>query len=155
MPDNAAAAIRYFERGWVPIVVPYGKKSPATEGWQHIKWDSAEAVRHAFTAPGNIGLLLGAPSNGLVDVDLDCPEALTLAPHVLPSTGLVSGREHNPQSHWWYVIDPPAIRTTKFQYVANGTSEKTTLVELRATGGQTVVPPSQHPDGDAYVWGRV
>jgi hypothetical protein len=55
------------------------------------------------------------------------------------------------------VIDPATTRTVKFQYVdGNGTDggspEKTTVVELRATGGQTVVPPSQHPDGDAYVW---
>jgi putative DNA primase/helicase len=31
---------------------------------------------------------------------------------------------------------------------------KGTLVEFRATGGQTVVPPSVHPSGEAYEWDR-
>src|SRR5690606_24265276 len=26
------------------------------------------------------------------------------------------------------------------------------LVEVRSTGGQTVLPPSIHPDGDRYLW---
>jgi len=33
-----------------------------------------------------------------------------------------------------------------------GRCAKPKLIELRATGRQTVVAPSKHPDGDVYVW---
>ena len=36
---------------------------------------------------GNIGLLTGSASNGLVDVDFDSPEAIWFATILLPATG--------------------------------------------------------------------
>jgi hypothetical protein len=47
------------------------------------------------------------------------------------------------------VSDPPAKASEKF---TDFDSEHTCLVELRSTGGQTVVPPSIHPSGEAIVW---
>src|SRR3546814_18533812 len=32
------------------------------------------------------------------------------------------------------------------------TRDDRTLVELRSTGGQTVIAPSIHPDGERYAW---
>jgi hypothetical protein len=37
-------------------------------------------------------VILGPPSSGLTDIDLDCPEAIGLASYFLPRTGAVFGR---------------------------------------------------------------
>jgi|SRR5215471_16982880 len=44
-------------------------------------------------------------SAGLVDVDLDCEEAIELAPLYLPETGAIFGRKSAPKSHWLYIAD--------------------------------------------------
>lgn len=46
----------------------------------------------------NLGVLLGEPSGGLVDIDLDIPEAALIAEVVWPS-GPTFGRKNNPKSH--------------------------------------------------------
>src|SRR3712207_7059016 len=91
-----------------------------------------------------VGILLGDPSGGLVDVDLDAKEAGKVAGRFLPPT-LTSGRESSPHSHWWYVS--PGAKTTRFKDV-NGE----VLVEVRSTGAQTIVAPSVHPSGERVVW---
>ena len=77
------------------------------------------------------------------DIDLDSVEAVRAAPHLLPPTGMVSGRTSSPQSHWWYRCDPPPKGAgykdpTGRQVGRHGTL----LLELRSTGSFTVCPPS-------------
>ena len=76
------AARAYLNHGYQPVPVPPGQKGPILIGWQRLRLTVDELPAH-FNGRGNIGLLLGAPSAGLVDVDLDCPEALELAPQYL------------------------------------------------------------------------
>ena len=61
-------------------------------------WSSYRLRRADITAVFadgcNAGVLLGEASRGLVDVDLDCPEAVRWAPVVLPAT-LAFGRASN------------------------------------------------------------
>src|SRR5215475_3888343 len=144
------AACQYLARHWQPLPI-FNGKDPSFSDWQHFQCTVEDVDQH-FTSGGNIGLLLGDPSEGLVDVDLDSAEAVAMAPALLPATALLSGREGNPHSHYWYLVDPPTVRTMKFQYRLKGSPDKLTIVELRATGGQTVVAPSRHPDGDHYLW---
>src|SRR5262249_28086925 len=92
--------------------------------------------------------LTGAPSNGLIDVDLDCLEAVRAAPLLLPQTGWVSGRAGMPRSHWWYLVDDPQAKASTPYKGLNGSM----LVELRGTRGATVVPPSVHESGEDVVW---
>ncbi|HZN10504.1 MAG TPA: DUF3987 domain-containing protein, partial [Blastocatellia bacterium] len=97
------------------------------------------------------GLLLGSASGSLVNVDLDCAEARRLAPHILPATPMRSGRKSAPDSHLWYVADIPA--TVQFRDPELKSDDtRAMLVELRSTGGQTVVAPSIHPCGEVYEW---
>ncbi len=72
------AANRYLAQGWTPIPVPAGEKAPMRKGWQNVRPAASELPR-LFNGHGNIGLLLSAPSQGLVDVDLDSAEALQVA----------------------------------------------------------------------------
>ena len=140
-PNACPCRIQYQREEGMPT------KGPTEEGWQN-KRLSENAIITAFHISDNIGLLLGEQSAWLVDVDLDSSEAITLAPEFLPKTGMVSGRTGKPYSHYWY--SAPETITKKFQYQAERGSA--TLLELRSTGGQTVVPPSAHPLGGNYFW---
>ena len=75
---------------------------------------------------------------------------------------MIHGRHGKPRSHYWYTVaDPPPKAAAKFKdpdkafYKGDGPQDddaKVLLLELRSTGGQTVVPPSVHPTGEALVW---
>jgi hypothetical protein len=70
---------------------------------QHYDSDPAD-----FSEEDNTGIVLGEASGGLVDVDLDQPEAVIAARNVLPP-GVVFGRRSSPGSHHLYaVMDPGA-----------------------------------------------
>lgn len=143
----------YRERGWAPIPLGQRSKSPLAKKWtQQVADDDTQW-------PGNIGVRLGAPSAGLVDVDLDCEEARLLAPVVLPPTGAVFGRPSAPHAHWLYDCgeSAPDAASTGSRFSAGagdaGQGQKP-LLEIRSTGGQTMFPPSTHPAGEQVDWER-
>jgi hypothetical protein len=137
------AAWWYLARGYAVIPVPAGTKVPVLKGWTDLRLSDADLPGH-FNGTGNIGVLLGEPSGWLVDIDLDCEEAITLAPQFLPPTGAMTGRPGKPASHWWYICE--GARTRKHQDPVS----KKMIVETRSTGAQTVVGPSIHPCGESY-----
>ncbi|MCA1791970.1 MAG: AAA family ATPase [Thioalkalivibrio sp.] len=147
--STAQAAI---ERGWAPLPIPLGSKAPRIKDWPTLRFDSTVQLAEHFE-DRNVGLILGAASGGLVDVDLDCPEALALAPMLLPHTPMRHGRPSSPESHFWYQVDRP-VSTERFQDPTPGaaTEGRGVLVELRGTGGQTLIPPSVHPCGERLSW---
>lgn len=145
-----AAATRYLCEGYAAIPVPVGKKGPQLPAWQEMRLGIGDLDRH-FGTGGNVGLLTGAPSHGLIDVDLDSPEARQLAPLFLPPTDRVCGRPGSPSSHWFYRCDPPP-EPAKFADPIKRPDGRSMLVELRSTGQQTIVPPSLHPSGELVVW---
>lgn len=116
--------------------------------WRH----SIEAVdlAHHFGNGANIGVILGPRSGELVDVDLDCDEALMIARKYLPPTAAIFGRPAKPQSHWLYVARGAVSES--FADPADGGM----LVELRAAGvdggaHQTIFPPSL-AGGEIRAW---
>ncbi|HKY51707.1 MAG TPA: phage/plasmid primase, P4 family, partial [Candidatus Limnocylindria bacterium] len=124
----------YVAAGWKLVRIPPLAKGPTDKGWPAIEY-----TPESFAPGDNTGVKLGAPSGGLVDVDLDCDEAVRLAEFFLPST-CTFGHASKRRSHWLYVCP---IKTHK---------PARTHVELRSTGLQTVVPPSIHPSGEAIEW---
>jgi hypothetical protein len=135
--DSQAAAREYEKRGWRVLPVKARSKRP-----RHANWQRGIRTARDVDPAGNVGVLLGEPSNGLVDVDLDTPEARELAREFLPLTDARFGRASSPESHWLYRVRDPG----KTRKLAGG-------VELRSTGGQTVFPPSLHPSGERVEWG--
>jgi Bifunctional DNA primase/polymerase, N-terminal len=86
-------ALDYIRRGWNPLPVTFrGKEPQGDTGWQTRIIDAASAPRFFNANPLNIGVLLGPTSHGLTDVDLDCAEAIAIAPYILPPTGAIFGR---------------------------------------------------------------
>src|SRR5262249_16490009 len=92
---------QYLDSGMIPLPVPKGSKNPGRTGWQKERV-TKEELPEKFRNGSNVGLLLGDPSNDLIDVDLDTPEAVFLAPYILPKTEMVSGRPSSRDSHLWY-----------------------------------------------------
>ncbi len=98
------AARAYTRRGWAVIPLAPGTKRPIEDHWPHVRLTEA-TVTSAFSghhSHTHVGMLGGAASGGLVDVDCDVPEATAA---LLPATGLVHGRPGKPTSHSWYVVD--------------------------------------------------
>jgi hypothetical protein len=150
-PDAGAAvreaAAEYVKRGFAPVPVPYQEKRPVLPGWQKLRLTPADVPRYFNGQPQNIGLLLGI--NGLVDIDLDCPEAVAAARELLPETPFRYGRPSKPASHAMFACEPVPV-TKQYKCPVSGAS----LVELRGlsrkgeTGAQSLVPPSCHPSGE-------
>src|SRR5262249_37055652 len=150
-PSDVRGAFRYYMAAGIhTIPLPARSKRPALNGWPELRLDEADLDTHLPEGQEHsIGALLGEPSGGLVDVDLDTAEAITAAPFLLPPTGRISGRQSKPRSHWWYfAVTSPAKASEEYKDL-----DGEILVELRSTGGQTVLPPSLHPDsGERTVW---
>ena len=71
--------------------------------------------------------------NNIVDIDLDCKEAIQLAKYFLPVTNFKYGRESNPTSHWLYrVIDLTKKHTRKWFEFEDPNINKATVAEIRA-----------------------
>lgn len=119
-------------------------KKPVEVGWQNrsVQFDALGAIPDDI----NVGVLTGTPSGGLVDIDLDGPRTIEAGALILPFTGMITGRDSRPSSHWFYLIEGSAKSVT-LKHPATGQ----TLIEFRGDGCQTMMPPSIHPDDGETV----
>src|SRR3954451_5714587 len=140
----------YVRRGWRIVPIPAGEKGPRIAGWQTLAIGLADAHRY-FAEGCNVGVMLGPVSGELVDIDLDCSEALALADIYLPPTGAQFGRASKPRAHGLYIALGAVYES--FADPLDGT----TLLELRAAGRdggahQTMFPRSLHPSTERVEW---
>ena len=150
----ANAALAYAKRGWKPVPVSRKSKKPIGSGWQQRPFDPVQFNGNAQ----NIGIQFGAVSGGLVDVDLDCTDAIGLAPEFLPRTGAIFGRRSKPCSHHLYITD---LHSTEKRAVIPFAEHQDgrqgpMIVELRigadSKGAVTTFPPSMHVTGELVQW---
>jgi hypothetical protein len=140
--NGLQTALAWLNRGISPVpLVPNSKRPSGGAGWNKVKITEPMIVDY-FRKTSNVGGLWGKPSDWLVDIDIDCNEACQLAPMLLPET-LIYGRGLRPSSH--YIYRCRNVSNMKFR-----SREFATLIEIRSTGSQSVLPPSRHPDGDTY-----
>jgi Bifunctional DNA primase/polymerase, N-terminal len=143
--DTREAARLYIEAGFAVLPVPRREKAPVISGWPTLRLVSDD-VENYFQPKDNIAVLNGEPSGNRPEIDLDSDAARRLA-SALPPTGLVWGHGSAPRSHFSYSVDPPPSPSSKkFVDPTNGE----TVLEIRSTGGITIVPPSIHPTGERY-----
>jgi hypothetical protein len=150
-----ARAREFLGLGLMPIPVPSCSKNPNRKGWPDERVDQASVAVRFPDLPDacNIGILLGDPSAGAVDIDLDAVEARALAVHFLRPTRTF-GRASSPGSHRLYRC-LPCVSSAKFAAPADGNGhakERAMLVELRSNGCQTISPGSIHPSGERVEW---
>lgn len=143
--QTIAQASRYLGQGYAPIPVEYQGKKPLLPKWQHLTLCEKDLADHFGSVPQNIGIVLGARSNGLIDLDIDDDLALKLAPAFLPATEMVFGRSSRRHSHWLY---RSAVTKTKKFTDENGA----VIVEIRGDGAQTVFPGSVHASGEQITF---
>ena len=156
-PETNASTLEwcqyYKSQGWEVIPVPPGQKDPIISDWPNLRIAENDLPNY-FENQSNIGVLLGEAPDGLIDVDLDCNEALALASTYLPDTDLVHGRRSKPNSHWYYKVESP-LKYKKFTDPDSPDPKRSTIVEIRTgPGHQTIVPPSIHPSGEQLYWSR-
>ncbi len=152
--ERRAAIAHYIGLGLRVVPVPLLKKGPVIKGWPHLVVESDDIVTY-FADPSNVGVVMGATSGNLIDLDLDCAEAIELAADFLPPTWTF-GRCSRPRSHWLYLV-PNGVESRTFVDVPDAGSKAATLLEIRAGLGaqhrlQTIFPPSVHPSGEFVEW---
>lgn len=169
--DPAGAARAYDALGLRPIFLHPGEKSPAMKDWTEYPAERVVAQLEA-TPEANLGIMLGDPSGGLIDLDWDSRLAKVIGPRVaerLIGPTAVFGRAGKPAGHCLYLCaDAESGRTLPFALKGRALDEalppkpeeagskrrSAMIAEVRATGGQTVFPPSVFADGDRVVWHR-
>lgn len=118
-----------------------GKKAQSPK-WQE---STPESVNPSTWPIGNnVGVLWGAPSGWIVDIDLDREDAVQLAPEYLPPT-LTYGRASRRRSHWLFHC--VGARNQTFEGV-----DGAMIVEVRASKHQTMFVGSTHPSGEVVEW---
>jgi len=133
---------------WRFCNIPRGQKGPRSAGWQRMP-----LLLTDIDPAGNVGVLLGPSSGGLCALDFDGTTAWSwFQEHFdieIPATVMwASGKTDRcqmafrvPEAYW------DALKTLK---IATGDHEG---FEFRWTGGQSVLPPSLHPDTQKeYFW---
>jgi DNA polymerase-1 len=142
----AGHARQLLDQSFVPVPNRARTKKPCVDEWVQLR-------RVGYDLDGlfpdntdrNIGVLNGEPSAGFVDIDLDCKEARAAAPHLLPRTDMVWGRQSAPNSHYGYRVGNPPRKTADSFDDPTLPDDQGHLLEIRSTGGQTIVPPSIAP----------
>jgi hypothetical protein len=141
-----------IREGIRPVPIQYKQKKPTIDRWPSLVITEENIGDYFNGSPMNVGAILGLPSGGLQDIDLDCVEALKVAPALLPATRTF-GRASKPTSHYFYRAPDLAGEGTK-QFQDPFT--KSMLVELRSSsptaGQQTVLPGSVHESGEPIQW---
>jgi hypothetical protein len=149
------AALDLHQRGIWPVQVQYRAKAPTVKDWPQQRL-AANDIPLAFAGRCNLGAILGEPSTHLVDIDLDWPEAAALAPQLLPQSWQFGRRDNGGAFLLTHILlHCPGIETVKYRApaaLAGGTEKNRTIIEIRSTGAQTVMPPSVHPSGAVLEW---
>ena len=143
------AITELIANGFCPIPVPFGQKRPNAVAWNSIRV-TRDSIPKFFPSQSNVGIILGDPSGGAVDIDIDSQAARIAADVFLPETNAVYGRTSNRRSHRLYCPDQD-MRYQKF-----GLSN--TLIEIRTStdvngaikAHQSLVPPSFHGGSKEY-----
>lgn len=160
--DAAQAALDYDARGWKLVQVPFREKAAKGNGWQN-----ASPRPDTFKATFNIGVQLGPKSGGLVDIDLDCPQAMRLADEFFPELRAAAFGRYRPDGS--HVLghrlvlcsDIPEAEAKAHAYGFKKVDEqaalallglpKSVVLEVRAGKGYTGFPPSFYGE-DRLLW---
>ncbi|KFI58320.1 AAA family ATPase [Bifidobacterium cuniculi] len=146
----------YRLRGFSPVPIRPGRKTPAAPKWQHAaEWTPADyeriAVKYSQCGVGLVGgefIALDVDAAADHKKDADGVTAFAWLQHdlgALPPTYTNTARgKDSPARHWLYRI-PAAYKGMKAHSPAAG-------IDIREKGGQICVWPTMHPTGRQYVW---
>jgi Bifunctional DNA primase/polymerase, N-terminal len=164
------AAYNYAEQGLPPIPIKRGTKKAAIDNWQNRNLPLEEFPQYwGGNTPCGLALPLGGRSKGLIDIDLDWPEARALADELDFIYGrlLAFGRKGSLRAHRLAfckeALELDQCRTLAFAIPGNiakklGLTEEehaANVLELRGNNSYTIFPPSIHTSGERIEWDDV
>lgn len=144
---NSYPLLRWLEtQGATFVKLSKGKKTPFEKNWTQSPHTLAEILPH-IEAGGNLGLLCGAPSGGIVALDLDqnFTDFLTAFPTLADAPRII--RPDAPERGKVLVKVVGAIPAAK-RWKPIPTEPP--RAEFLSTGTQALVPPSIHPSGTPF-----
>ena len=162
-PDNILKAALQLDGQYVPewleaqggrfcMVTPWddkhdspGKK-PIGSGWQDRPLTWAQVKPHVVNHGGNVGLICGRHSGGLIllDIDENLPGFLTSFPQFEAYPRIERGHPEKGK----FVIRLTGEYTGQKKF--KKTPQDRPHTEILVTGNQGVIPPSIHPEGGRY-----
>jgi hypothetical protein len=123
-------------------LIPTRSKAPRYAGWQHVGKTTAEAQAHA-QAGGNVGLLCGSYSGGLIVIDADkAAPALEAAFPILTQT-VKTWRADAPDRAKWIIRVDGALPSSKKDHDAG----LEILADVSSGGGSNAVVAGVHDKG--------
>jgi putative DNA primase/helicase len=124
-----------------------GQKRPINNNWQTDNKSLEEVLDAYENKQTNIGLVLGSTS-GVMDIDCDSHEAVIVTRHFVDGyLGHFTRCDYS--AHYLFLCEQGG------KTVRLADTEGNTLVELRGNSGQTMVPPSIHPDGQHLAYAEL
>jgi hypothetical protein len=135
----------------VLLPIPKGEKGPKFNGWNKTTYEDTQTdtykqwLKLAVERGGNLGILLGPNSGGLVAIDFDEDSELERFLEIYPwATGTMKSRGKHYQL--WFIMEGkyPAERVVLKKV------EKKPTVEFRGGGGLQSVVWGEHPDKMRY-----
>jgi len=149
-PGRESIALAYLSVGMavIPLSAPNAKsdgKSPLIPKWQAFSRDMP-TVDHVISwwaryPRANMGCVCGRASGFFVlDVDGDQGEESMLLRDMPHTPRVKTGRGY----HYYFSMEPPLKLKNAKGFLPG--------LDIRADGGQVVVPPSKHKNGQKYIW---
>jgi P4 family phage/plasmid primase-like protien len=134
----------------VLLPIPRGSKAPKIRNWQRKTLaDMADPAYLRSLETGNIGVLQGAPSNGLCSIDIDADEHVAhffeLNPRLTETLQTKGQRGLN----LWVRVEDECPKLTPLELDSSEGGETVNWGEWRGTGGHTVIM-GKHPSGSNY-----
>lgn len=140
------SAEKLWGNGIQPVMVKPLSKKPMHVGWLENFLDIRDIIKEIKAYPdANIGGVLGAISNRVMDFDVDERNAIDIAQRIMPPTSMVFGRPTAPKSHLEYRVFPDDLCVSvEYRHPTDGRM----IAELRGNSRMTVFPPSIHESGE-------
>lgn len=149
---------KLYKLGLSPIPLVTGKKRPLEDGWQKFcvtqpDQDKVDEWRGSHGLE-QIGLCLGTevqPGLHLIAIDIDAEDVLEDVKHAV---GKIGPAKRGAKGLTIFALAPNTVINQKIKRRdAMGKAERAPSVEILATGSQTVIPPSIHPETyKPYEW---
>ncbi len=127
----------------VLLPVSRGRKGPDFDGWQNVSLARMQDPEYLakFNNGGNVGVLLGKPSDGLCTIDLDANEWID--PFLKDNPKLartLRTRRLNGCNFWLRIIGGfPPLKYLHHPRMKNEKGKPLEIGEWRSTGGQTII----------------
>lgn len=148
--DNifATYAKIYSDLGYAVVPVVRKGKSPLVKNWASVSEAIAKVETYRQKFPNaNIGLIAGKillTERVFAFIDIDDDRLVPFVRAIAPS---ISGKIGSKGQTIFYQASPK-LKSTKLR----GPNASAPAVEIFTTTGQTVIPPSVHPNGQRYGW---